>query len=340
MSLPAHNTSIDRLRERIRRIETPRSHGVLPFGVAAIDRALPGGGLPLGALHEVLGVGGDEEDGAAAAGFIAGILARLGAVPGAMALPDLLHARRGGRGRSTAFLPLRPPYKFSRLRSKSGEATGREKAGRTGPGSGLVLWCLRRPDLYGPGLLAHGLNPARIVLVTARHGDEVLWAAEEALRAGSQAGLAAVVAEIGRLPIVAGRRLQLAAERSGTTAFLLRRWRGAAEAAAERERPSTALTRWRITALPSLSGGHLLGNPVPRWGRGGEGKAATGGAFATDTGRPCWHVELLRVRGGVPGSWEVEIADATGRLHLSAGLADRSAAPPPPRAGCEARRAG
>src|SRR6185369_9140946 len=81
------------LRERIRHIEQPRSHGVLPSGISAIDRALP----------EILGQGGDEEDGAAACGFIAGILARF----------------------------------------------------RPGP----VLWCLKRPDLYGPGLLARGLDP-------------------------------------------------------------------------------------------------------------------------------------------------------------------------------------
>src|SRR5436190_14402708 len=65
------------LRERIRQIEAPVRHGVLPFGAPAIDRALPGGGLALGAVHEILGQGGDEEDGAAAAGFVAGILARL-----------------------------------------------------------------------------------------------------------------------------------------------------------------------------------------------------------------------------------------------------------------------
>ena len=65
------------LRDQIRRLEQPARHGVLPFGVAAIDRALPGGGLALGAVHEIVGTGGDEEDGAAAAGFIAGILARL-----------------------------------------------------------------------------------------------------------------------------------------------------------------------------------------------------------------------------------------------------------------------
>src|SRR6267142_1854699 len=101
------------LRERVRRIERPAAatHGVLPFGVAAIDRVLPGGGLARGALHEILGAGGDEEDGALAAAFAAGILGRLVA--------------------------------------------------------GMVLWCLPRPDLYGPGLVVHGLDPGRLVLVRA-----------------------------------------------------------------------------------------------------------------------------------------------------------------------------
>src|SRR5260370_41081178 len=73
--------TISALRDRIRQIEAPARHGVLPFGAAAIDHALPGGGLRLGAVHEIIGAGGDEEDGAVTAGFAAGILARLGTRP-------------------------------------------------------------------------------------------------------------------------------------------------------------------------------------------------------------------------------------------------------------------
>lgn len=53
--------------------------GTLPFGDPAIDGHLPGGGLPLGTLHEVL-PGGDDA-GAAAAGtaFAAGLIGRLSA---------------------------------------------------------------------------------------------------------------------------------------------------------------------------------------------------------------------------------------------------------------------
>jgi protein ImuA len=240
------------LRERIRRIERPTAavHGVLPFGIAAIDRVLPGGGLAGGALHEILGVGGDEEDGALAAAFAAGILGRLAAT-----------------------------------------------------GNGMVLWCLPRPDLYGPGLAAHGLDPARIVLVRALRDAEILWAMEEGLRAP---GIAAVVGEVGTLAAVASRRLQLAAERSGITAFLLRRWRDGGQAARERVLPNAAITRWRIAAVPSQ----------PPRGEPGVGRSR-------------WRVELLRCRGGEPASWEVEKADATGHVSLAAALADRPAAPVP-----------
>jgi protein ImuA len=236
------------LRERVRRIERPAAavHGVLPFGVAAIDRALPGGGLPRGAVHELLGMGGDEEDGALAAAFAAGILGRL----------------------------------------------ERDR---------IVLWCLPRPDLYGPGLAILGLDPARLVLVRARRDAEILSAIEEGLRA---TGVAAVVGEVGAFPAVASRRLQLAAERSGVTAFVLRRWRDGARAARERDLPNAAATRWRIAALPSV-----------------PARAEPG------IGHPRWRIELLRCRGGAPACWEVEVADATGSLSLVATLADRPNGP-------------
>jgi protein ImuA len=67
------------LRERIRALERGGAGAadILPFGIPGVDGALPGGGLPLGALHEVMGAGLDEEDGAVAATFAAGILGRL-----------------------------------------------------------------------------------------------------------------------------------------------------------------------------------------------------------------------------------------------------------------------
>jgi protein ImuA len=70
---------IEALRRRLEGLERSgrAAVGALPFGVAGIDRALPGGGLARGALHELRGAGGDAEDGAVAAAFLVGILARL-----------------------------------------------------------------------------------------------------------------------------------------------------------------------------------------------------------------------------------------------------------------------
>lgn len=210
---------------------------VLPFAVTAIDAALPAGGLPLGALHEVGGDGAESEDGAAAVAFLAGILARLS--------------------------PSRP-----------------------------ILWCLGRMDLYVLGLALYGVAPQRLILARATNDREILWAMEEGLNSPV---LAAVIGEVGTLPALASRRLQLAAETSGVTAFVLHR-QGMAAAA------SSAVTRWRIAALPGV--------PV---------------ADEPGVGRPLWRADLLRCRGGLPASWNVEACDATGLVSLSPALGDRSA---------------
>ncbi|MDQ6868486.1 MAG: ImuA family protein [Pseudomonadota bacterium] len=69
---------VEELRARIQRLEgaAARRRLVLPFGIKEVDRHLPGGGLALGALHEVAGGGNGAIDGAAAALFAAGIAAR------------------------------------------------------------------------------------------------------------------------------------------------------------------------------------------------------------------------------------------------------------------------
>jgi len=195
-------------------------------------------------------MGGDEEDGALAAVFVAGIVGRLMIQP---ILPSQSLTRLGPS--------LSPP--------KGGK--GRGEGGRSPAGDGVALWCLPRPDLYGPGLAAHGLDPGHVVLVRAPRDAEILWAMEEGLRTS---GVAAVVGEVGALPAMASRRLQLAAERSGITAFLLRRWRDGGQAARERALPNAATTRWRIAALPSRP---LRNEP--------------------GVGHPRWRVELLRCRG-------------------------------------------
>lgn len=177
---------------------------------------------------------------------------------------------------------------------------------------GPLLWIARRSDLYGGGLAALGLDPARLVFAEAGGDREVLWAMEEGLRC---AGLGGVVGEVAALERTAGRRLQLAAEAGGVTAFLLRRRFAPARRA---EPPSAASTRWRVAPAPSAAA--PLDN-LP--------------------GRARWRVELLRCRGAAPGNFLVEWDDASGGFALAAALRDGSLDPQPAESGgAVARRAG
>jgi protein ImuA len=159
---------------------------------------------------------------------------------------------------------------------------------------GTVLWALGRRDLFAPGLAGAGLGPERVLYAECGRDEEVLAVMEEGLRHG---GLAAVVGEAGRAGLAATRRLQLAAEESGTAALMLRRRRRGGEDPLGS--PSAAATRWRLACLPS---GKL---PVP------------------GVGRPRWRLILARQRGGEPYEWIMEGPDAEGRLALFAGLEHR-----------------
>jgi protein ImuA len=232
--------AIEILREKIRRIEAGerRVSAVLPFGLPEVDARLPGGGLALGALHEVAGGANGAVNAAAAALFAAGIAART---------------------------------------------------------KGPVLWCVLRQDLFAPSISQAGLAPDRVVYAEAEDEQAVLACFEEGLRHG---GLGSVIAEIGRLSMTNSRRLQLAAEGSGTLGIALRRWRRQSDAV-DFGQPTAAATRWRVTALPST--------PLPVPG----------------VGRARWHVELIRCRAGESADFEVEACDAQGYLALPANLANR-----------------
>jgi protein ImuA len=78
----ARTATLADLRQKIENIDRihARARSVLPFDVPEIDAKLPGGGLALGALHEIAGGAQDAVDGAASAAFTAGIAARTGGI--------------------------------------------------------------------------------------------------------------------------------------------------------------------------------------------------------------------------------------------------------------------
>lgn len=181
-----------------------------------------------------------------------------------------------------------------------GSASALFAAGIAARTRGQILWCVTRADLFAPSLQQAGLSSNRVIYVEAEDETSVLACFEEGLRHG---GLGCVVGEVARLSMTASRRLQLAAEGSGTMAIAIRRWRRQTEAA-DFGQPTAAQTRWRITALPS--------SPLPVVG----------------VGRGRWFIELIRCKAGECADFELEACDETGRLALPADLADRSSSTP------------
>jgi protein ImuA len=164
---------------------------------------------------------------------------------------------------------------------------------------GPVLWCVTQQDLFAPALAQVGLAPDRVIYVEAGDEKTLLACFEEGLRHG---GLGAVVAEVRQLSMTGSRRLQLAAESSGTIAIAIRRRRRLTEIS-DFGPPTVAMTRWRVTGLPST--------PLPVPG----------------IGRARWWLELIRCRAGEAADFIVESCDAQGHLAVPADVADRPAAP-------------
>ena len=161
---------------------------------------------------------------------------------------------------------------------------------------GPVLWASCRNDLYAPGLAQAGLSSANVIHAQPRDDEAVLAVVEDAVRDGTPS---AVVAEIGRMSMVATRRLQLAAADADIPVLVLRRRRNREQDPLEE--PSAAWTRWRIGSAPS-------------------GRLGVAGV-----GRPRWSVELARQRGGGSFSLIVEGCDETGCLAVPAALGHRAA---------------
>jgi protein ImuA len=169
---------------------------------------------------------------------------------------------------------------------------------------GQVVWVLQREDLHAPGLAGLGLPPHRLIYVAVRSDEEALAALEDALRVQ---GVAAAWGEIDRVDLTAGRRLQLACERHGSTGFVLRRrlW---GRRTGGREQACAAATRWSVGPAPSDPGEE------------------------PGLGAPRWRVRLERAQGGRAGAWIMEANengaagweanDATNPVRVVAPLAD------------------
>jgi len=139
--------------------------------------------------------------------------------------------------------------------------------------TGFCLWISTRPrrSIYAPALKAFGITPERILFVDANKAD-ALWAIEEALKCNA---LTAVVGELTELSFNESRRLQLAVEQSQVTGFIHR-------FQPKSENAVACVSRWKITPLASTAPDGLPG-----------------------LGFACWNVQLLKIKNGKPGEWQV-----------------------------------
>jgi protein ImuA len=164
---------------------------------------------------------------------------------------------------------------------EQGAATSGFMAGLLAPlmgDKGVAIWVSAARRLFPPALQGFGISPDRFIFLDLKKERDVLWAMEEALKCGA---LAAVVGEVREISFTASRRLQLAVEQSRVTGFVLRH--------AQRNVGTTAcVSRWRITSLAS----------EPEEGLPG-------------LGFPQWKVELLRMRNGKTGVWNIRWEDGT-----------------------------
>ena len=165
--------------------------------------------------------------------------------------------------------------------AEDGAATGGFVAGilsalmQTG---GVCLWISSCRTLFPPALHAFGILPDKIIFIDLQKERDLLWGMEEALKCN---GLAAVVGELKELSFTASRRLQLAVEQSRVTGFVLR---------TKAANTTACVTKWKITSLSSELNEDMPGIGFPRW-----------------------NIQLLKVRNGRPGSWQMEWVNGTFR---------------------------
>ena len=137
---------------------------------------------------------------------------------------------------------------------------------------GMVVWVSSKRTLFPPALSAFGIAPEQFFFIDLSRQKDVLWAIEEALKCDS---LSVVVGELTELSFTETRRLQLAVEQSRVTGFIHRY-------NPKKENVTACVTRWKIRPLTSETDG------MP------------------GVGFPRWNVQLLKVRNGKPGTWQIE----------------------------------
>lgn len=182
-----------------------------------------------------------------------------------------------------ASFPLGAVHEFLSTGAEDTAATSGFISGLLSPlmgSGGTSLWISSRRKLFPPALNSYGIQPDHFIFIDLENEKHVAWAMEEALKCSA---LTAVIGEMQEISFTTSRRLQLAVEQSQVTGFVLRR-------NPQKLNTTACVSRWKITSMLSDAPDDLPG-----------------------IGFPHWKVELVRIRNGRCGTWEVKWAD--GRFH-------------------------
>ena len=135
-------------------------------------------------------------------------------------------------------------------------------------GQGAIFYIAPDRNFSPLGLLPYSVRLEQWVHVCARRPQDLIWTVLETLRCPQ---VNAVIAALPQADLTTCRRLQLAAESSGATGFLIGN--------SLSSNIASAITRWRVAPLRGFSG------------------------QAFD--HPAWRIDLTYFRGGRPDNWKV-----------------------------------
>jgi len=140
---------------------------------------------------------------------------------------------------------------------------------------GVSAWIGSSQKIFAAALKVFNVEPDKIIFINTKKPKELLWLFEETLKCE---GLAAVVGEVSEISFTASRRFQLAVEKSRVTGFLIRN-------NSRNINVNACTARWKILSNPSIVTGDIPG-----------------------IGFPSWNIELLKIRNGKPGVWQMQWA--------------------------------
>jgi protein ImuA len=171
--------------------------------------------------------------------------------------------------------PLSAVHEFISDSKENAAATNGFMAGLLGRliNKGTAVWVSNKRNIFPPALRNYGIDPERIIFIDLWKQKDVLWTVEEALKCNA---VSAVIGELSELSFTESRRLQLAVEQSKVTGFIHRY-------DPRSENVTACVSRWKISPQPSNMNGTLPGVGFSRW-----------------------NVQLVKVRNGKPGAWQVE----------------------------------